>query len=213
MKTKLQLITLISGRGSNLKALLDNAQDFEIKGVISDNPQALGLNFARELKIYSKAFSRKNFPSLKALKTAILEEVKSHNPDLVALAGFMQILEKEFVEAFPGKIINIHPALLPKFPGLHTHQRALEAGEKTHGCSVHVVDAGVDTGPIIAQAEVQLLPNDSEELVAKRVLEREHAIYPWVLNAIARGEIQTSLEKITYSDLAREEAQKLGFKL
>ncbi len=213
MAAKLKVISLISGRGSNLKSLLDNAQDFEIIGVISNNPDAKGLEFAKERGIYSKAFDRKNFPSLKALKGAVLEEAKRLAPDLVTLAGFMQVLEPEFIAAFPGRIINIHPSLLPKFPGLDTHMRALEAKEKTHGCTVHVVDAGVDTGPIIAQAIVEVKPNDNEESLSARVLEQEHRIYAWVLNNIAKGEISISAGGVSHSEKSKYEAKNLGFKI
>ena len=135
------------------------------------------------------------------------------NPDLVALAGFMVVLQPEFIEAFSGRLINIHPSLLPLFPGLHTHERALEAGVSTHGCTVHYVDAGVDTGPLIAQAVVEVLKDDSQESLTNRVLMREHILYPWVVQRVMSKDITLEERTVRYSSLASQEAREHGFSL
>jgi formyltetrahydrofolate-dependent phosphoribosylglycinamide formyltransferase len=216
-KDKLRVLVFISGRGSNMENLIHQSQTFEVIGVISNNSEARGLDIAKSLGI--KAFGIAKKSNLKSQKDEIYNQARSLNPDVIALAGFMQILEPTFVQEYSGKIINIHPSLLPKFPGLHTHKRAIEQNETMHGCSVHLVDDGVDTGPIIAQAAVTIDPNDSEESLTNKVLIREHQIYPWVLNLIGSGdikfEIKTSTKNIytSYSDLVYKEAAKLDFKI
>ena len=190
MKTKLRVITLISGRGSNLQSLIEHAKNYEIIAVLSNKPAAPGLHFARQANISCHTFERKEFESVQSLKRCMLESALKLAPDVITLAGFMLLVEPEFIAAFPGRILNIHPSLLPKFPGLDTHARAVAAKEREHGCSVHVVDSGVDTGPLIAQAKLQILPGEDEETLAARVLKLEHRIYPWVLNQVALGEIK-----------------------
>jgi len=211
MQSDFNIAVLISGRGSNLKSLIDNARDCKIKAVISNNPEAGGLEYAKDAGIYNRALKREDYPSLKAQKQAILEEVQSHSPQLVCLAGFMLVLQPEFVAAFPSRIINIHPALLPSHPGLDTHKRVLEAGDKYHGCSVHVVDCGVDTGPVLAQAKVEVLSSDTPDTLAHRVLSFEHQIYPWVVNSIAAGKIRIEGGGPVFSPEARREAGTLVF--
>ncbi|RMD84294.1 MAG: phosphoribosylglycinamide formyltransferase [Candidatus Dadabacteria bacterium] len=205
------LAVLISGRGSNLKSLIENSVDYRVTAIISNNPEAPGLKFGREYGIKTVALSRKDYPSLSEYKCAIFEETKKASPDLVALAGFMMILQPEFVKFYWGRLFNIHPALLPKYPGLDTHKRALEHGEKEHGCTVHYVDPGVDTGPIIAQAKVPVFPEDTVEALSQRVLEREHAIYPWVINSVSRGEIRLEGSTVYYSSLVKAEAKEKNF--
>ena len=122
----------------------------------------------------------------------------------------MVVLQPEFIDTFHGRLINIHPSLLPMFPGLHTHERALEAKVARHGCTVHFVDAGIDTGPLIAQAAVDIEPNDSPESLAARVLAKEHTLYPWIVRAIAQGDIRLQGRSLTYSERARTEAQRMG---
>lgn len=217
MPSHYNIVVLISGRGSNLRSLIEKAENYKIIAVLSNRAEAPGLEFAAQKGIPTFAFPQKSFLSLKAAKSALLSKVKELNPDLVCLAGFMQIIEPEFVDAFPGRIINIHPALLPKYPGLDTHARALAGGEKEHGCSVHVVDYGVDTGAIIAQASCRVEKTDTADTLANRVLEREHALYSWVVKNIASKEIslpeQRDSKLIGYSVELKSEAAQLGYKL
>jgi phosphoribosylglycinamide formyltransferase-1 len=211
--SKYTIVVLISGRGSNLKCLLQNAEQYRIVGVVSNKPDAAGLNIAKASDVPTFVVPRSNFGSIAEQKEALRKQVLDLQPDCVCLAGFMQIIEPTFLETFPRRVVNIHPALLPAFPGLDTHRRALESGAPQHGCSVHLVDAGIDTGPIIAQASVSVFPSDNEQSLAARVLEREHLIYPWVMNNIAKGGIALATDKIIYSDLVKAEAKKLGFLL
>lgn len=209
--TKTARVTvLISGRGSNLKALIQHQSGYKITHVVTDKRDAGGLQWAAEAGIATSVVSRSEFPSLAAFKAGVLNAVASTQPDLVALAGFMVILQPEFIEAFQGKLINIHPSLLPMFPGLHTHERALEAKATHHGCTVHFVDSGVDTGPFIAQSSVPVKKDDSPDTLAARVLVQEHILYPWIVGAISRGEIHLSGRRVVYSDTARAEASQLG---
>lgn len=201
---------LISGRGSNLKALIQHQSGYRISHVIADKPEAGGLQVAKEAGIPTSVVPRSEFPSLPAFKGAVLQAVVSTAPDIVALAGFMVVLQPEFTEAFHGRLINIHPSLLPMFPGLHTHERALEAKVSHHGCTVHFVDAGVDTGPLIAQSSIEVDRNDSPHSLADRVLAKEHLLYPWIVRALAHGDIQLRDRSVIYSDRAQDEAKKLG---
>ena len=211
MNHPFSVAVLISGRGSNLNNLLVKANDYKISAIVSDQPTAAGLQYGAEFGVKTAVVSRADFPSLKAMKAELLSTVNSLTPDLVALAGFMQIIDPEFVEAFKGKLINIHPSLLPEFPGLNTHERAIEAKVKHHGCTVHFVDCGVDTGPIIAQASCEVLPGDSAENLSARVLALEHQIYPWVVSAIARKDIWLKEGHTHFSSQARAEAQRQNF--
>ena len=205
------ITVLISGRGSNLASLMKDAKNYRICGVISNRSEALGLKIAADAGIPAFSFPRENYSSIAQQKEAIFNQVHKLSPDLVALAGYMQIVEPNFVAAFLGRMVNIHPALLPKFPGLDTHQRALAAGEKEHGCSVHYVDQGVDTGQVIAQAACPVLKSDSSETLAARVLTQEHRLYPWVVNSIAAGDISLQNGQVVISALARQTAQQEGF--
>ena len=205
---KFNIVVFISGRGSNLKSLIENARSYQVVGVISDNPEALGLSFASDNSISTKAFSRSNFRSRKELRCKMYSEAREFKPDLIALAGFMQIVDAEFVSEFYGQLVNIHPSLLPEFPGLNTHQQVLDSQAQKHGCTVHYVDSGVDTGPIIAQATCQRLPTDTVETLSSRVLALEHMLYPWVVNNIATGRICLEDRKVRYdSQLANESIQ------
>ena len=207
----LRVVALISGRGSNLKNLLENATSFSVAAIVSDKPEAAGLAFGKERGIPTISHARSEYPSLSAHKEAIYESVRTFVPDVVVLAGFMQIVAPHFVEEFKGRIINIHPALLPAFPGLHTHERAIAEGSHEHGCTVHVVDAGVDTGSIIAQAAVPVLNSDTPDSLGARVLAREHLLYPWVLNMIGRGDITLASDQVNISPVARLEGVEMGF--
>ena len=207
------VLVLISGRGSNLKSLIDRAEAYRVSAVVSNNPEAGGLQYARDAGIPAYPFARSEYASLSAFKEAIFRKVADLNPNLIALAGFMQVIQPEFVTAFSGRMINIHPSLLPSYPGLDTHKRVVAAKEPVHGCTVHFVDTGVDTGPIIAQARCELCPDDTEESAAAKVLRREHELYPWVVNGIARRTIAFEHGRVRLDDSARAEAHSRGFTL
>lgn len=179
---KARLVILISGRGSNMRSIIAAAEqgelDIDIAAVISNRPDAAGLQFAHDLGIATTVIDHKQFDDREAFDTQLAAEIDRHQPSFVILAGFMRILTEAFVEHFAGKLINIHPSLLPKFKGLHTHQRAIEAGEIEHGASVHFVTAELDDGPVILQAKVPVLAEDDADSLAARVLEQEHLLYP-----------------------------------
>lgn len=204
---------LISGRGSNLIALHEKAQGYRVGAVISNRADAAGLSWAASHGIPTQVVSRESFASLAQHKEALLEAVKSTSPDLVALAGFMMILQPEFVEAFSGRLVNIHPSLLPKYPGLDTHARALAAGDSKHGASVHFVGTGLDTGPLIAQAVVPVLAGDTEEALAARTLTEEHKLYPWVVKCVANGAVKLEGDAVVWEERGRREAQSQGFQI
>ncbi|MCB6182541.1 phosphoribosylglycinamide formyltransferase [Leeia sp. TBRC 13508] len=173
-----KVVVLISGRGSNMQALVNANLPCEIAAVISNKEDAGGLAFAATRNIPTAVLSHKGFSSREAFDAEMIKLIDSYQPDLVVLAGFMRILSADFVNHYQNRLINIHPSLLPSFKGLHTHQQALDAGVKLHGCSVHFVTAELDHGPIIAQAAVPVLPDDTEDSLASRVLTQEHIIYP-----------------------------------
>ena len=183
---------LISGRGSNMAALLEAARDpaypAEIVVVVSNRPDAGGLERARAAGIAAEVVDHKLYADREAFDAALDRVLREHRVELVCLAGFMRILTPAFVEAWAGRMLNIHPSLLPQFKGTDTHARALEAGVAKHGCSVHFVTPEHDSGPIVAQAEVPVLPGDTPETLAARVLEQEHLLYPRALATVARGE-------------------------
>jgi len=172
----MSIVALISGRGSNLRALVEAG--LPVKGVISNVADAKGLEFARARGIATRVVEHHRFPAREAFDAALEREIETFAPRLVALAGFMRVLGAVFVRRYSDRLLNIHPALLPSFPGLDTHARALAAGVKLHGCTVHFVTAEVDHGPIVIQAAVRVQPSDTAESLAARVLEQEHVIYP-----------------------------------
>lgn len=182
---------LISGRGSNMRALIEAAKEkdypAEIVLVISNIADAGGLEFARGNGIETQVIEHKKFPSREIFDNAMDVALKAANVEIVALAGFMRLLSPRFVEKWHGRMINIHPSLLPAYKGLHTHKRAIEAGENFAGCTVHFVTPELDDGPAILQAQVPVLPGDSENTLAARVLEQEHRIYPQALRLVAEG--------------------------
>ncbi|UUP19076.1 phosphoribosylglycinamide formyltransferase [Nitratireductor thuwali] len=182
---------LISGRGSNMSSLIRAAAEAdypaEICGVISDNADAPGLAAAEAAGIPALAVTRGAFPDRQAYEAALDEALAGLGAEIVCLAGFMRILSPDFVGRFQGRMINIHPSLLPLFKGLETHKRVLEAGMRIHGCTVHFVTAEMDDGPIIAQAAIPVLPQDDEEKLAARILKMEHRIYPLALALVASG--------------------------
>ncbi|MCL2524778.1 MAG: phosphoribosylglycinamide formyltransferase [Betaproteobacteria bacterium] len=189
-----RVVILISGRGSNMEALIA-ARDagklpVAIAAVISNRPEARGLATAAAAGIATAALDHKTFASRAAFDAALAEAIDRHAPDLVVLAGFMRILGEDFVRRYEGRLLNIHPSLLPAFPGLDTHQRALEAGVRLHGCTVHFVTPALDHGPIVIQAAVPVQDDDSEETLAARVLAQEHIIYPQAVRWFAEGRLQ-----------------------
>ncbi len=172
----MSVVVLISGRGSNLKALIDAG--VPVCAVISNVAGAAGLAHAAAAGIPAHTIAHRGFASREAFEAALGDAIDRHAPRLVALAGFMRILTSSFVARYEGRLMNIHPSLLPAFPGLDTHRRALQAGVKVHGCTVHFVTADLDRGPIIVQAAVAVRADDSEDALAARVLREEHRIYP-----------------------------------
>jgi len=190
----MSVVVLISGRGSNMEALLDAG--LPVSAVISNMPAAAGLAIAARRRIPNRIVSHKDFVSRDSFEHALAEAIDAYAPRLVALAGFMRVLTPEFVERYPDRLLNIHPSLLPAFPGLNTHERALAEGVKVHGCSVHFVTADLDHGPIVAQAALPVRREDSAESLARRVLKLEHVVYPraarWFLDGklvIRRGAV------------------------
>lgn len=206
MSNDFSIAVFISGRGSNLKGLIDGAKYFRVKGVLSDRAAPAGFGFATSSSIPTYSFPRESYASLQQQKDALYSCVDSLAPDLVVLAGYMQIVRADFVERWTGRIINIHPSLLPKYPGLDTHARAIAAGDAEHGCTVHYVAAEVDAGPIIAQAVCPVDPKDTEQALAARVLTYEHRIYPWVVNSIARGGVVLDDGEVRLDERALQEA-------
>jgi phosphoribosylglycinamide formyltransferase 1 len=193
---KKRVVIFISSSGSNMVALARAAQapDFpaEVIAVISDKADAGGLAKAEALGIATHVFVRKDYDSKAAHEAAILARLAAIKPDLICLAGYMRLLSAEFIRPYDGRILNIHPSLLPLFPGLHTHQRAIDAGMKLAGCTVHVVTEGMDEGPVIAQGVVPILAGDTADDLAHRVLTVEHKIYARALAKVAGGAISAT---------------------
>lgn len=190
---KARLVILISGRGSNMQSIIAainaGAINAEVAAVISNRPDAVGLALAAKAGIATELVNHRDFDSREAFDRQLAQRIDYHAPDFVILAGFMRILTAEFVTHYQGKLINIHPSLLPKFKGLNTHQRAIDAQETEHGASVHFVTAELDDGPVILQAKVPVLKEDSAETLAARVLAQEHKLYPDAISVlIQQGE-------------------------
>jgi phosphoribosylglycinamide formyltransferase-1 len=181
------VVVLISGRGSNMQAILDAG--IPVAAVISNRVEAAGLAIAAQRGVATAVVDHRRYASREAFDGALAAEIERHAPQLVALAGFMRVLTPAFVARFKSRIMNIHPSLLPQFPGLDTHARALAAGVKRHGCTVHFVTAELDHGPIIAQAAVPVLAGDTEETLAARVLEQEHLLYPRAIRWFLDGDL------------------------
>jgi phosphoribosylglycinamide formyltransferase 1 len=188
-----RIVVLISGRGSNMAALVDAEARGELAGaivaVISNRPGAAGLASARARGIATAVVDHRVFATRDAFEDALAAEVDRHSPDLVVLAGFMRVLGSTFVERYSGRMINIHPSLLPAYPGLDTHRRALADRAREHGCTVHFVVPEVDGGPIILQGKVEVLPDDDAERLAARVLEVEHRILPQAVDLVVSGRL------------------------
>lgn len=198
---RLPIVVLISGSGSNLQAIIDAANrdlPVTIRAVISNRADAYGLVRASKAGIATEVLDHTQFPDRESYDAALQQLIDSHAPQLVVLAGFMRILSDGFVRHYEGRLMNIHPSLLPKYRGLNTHARAIEAGDREAGCTVHFVTPELDAGPTILQARVPILPDDSPETLAARVLEQEHRIYPEAIRRFAEGEIsyrQSGAEK------------------
>ncbi|PTN12203.1 phosphoribosylglycinamide formyltransferase [Nitrosomonas aestuarii] len=197
MKT---LVILISGRGSNMQALLEAQLPVDRIVVVSNNPDAEGLKTAAALGIQTATIDHRVFSNREAFDTALAEEIDHYQPELIALAGFMRILTRDFVLRYQGRLMNIHPSLLPAFPGLHTHQRALQEGVKIHGCTVHFVTSALDHGPIVIQAAIPILANDTCQTLAKRVLQQEHRIYSQAVCWFMHGRIKLCGNTVTVSE-------------
>ncbi|WP_321370748.1 phosphoribosylglycinamide formyltransferase [uncultured Desulfuromusa sp.] len=194
LNKKLRVAVLASGGGTNLQSIIDQSQegilDAEICLVLSNNQDAGALKRAQQAGIETLCIDHRDFKTREQFDQTVVAALKKAGTELVVLAGFMRIISEIFLQAFPQKIINIHPALLPAFPGLHVQQKAIEYGAKFSGCTVHFVDAGVDTGPIIAQAIVPIFNDDNEEILAARILEQEHKIYPQAIQWIAEKRVK-----------------------
>jgi len=192
--SKLRIGVLASGSGSNLQSIIDRSTDgslaAEISVVIANVPGAGALERAKQAGIPSRCINHKSFADRQAFDREVVAALQDAGVELVVLAGFMRIISEAFLEAFPLRIINIHPALLPAFPGLHVQKKALDYGVKFAGCTVHFVDGGVDTGPIIIQAVVPVLDDDTEESLAARILREEHCIYPRAIQLFAEGRLK-----------------------
>ena len=204
----MSLVILISGRGSNMQAILDAG--LPVSAVISNRHDARGLEIAAGRGVKTAVVQHKDYGTREGFDAALAAEVAKHAPQAVALAGFMRILTPRFVARYADRLVNIHPSLLPAFAGLDTHARALAAGVKLHGCTVHYVTAGLDHGPIVAQAAVRVLPGDTGESLAARVLRQEHLLYPraltWLLEGrlvVAKGVVRVkdaNAQQLLYSD-------------
>ena len=199
MSAQCNVVVLISGSGSNLQALIDSiAHDgnpARISAVISNRADAYGLERAKQAGIATAVLDHKQFDGREAFDAALVEAIDAFNPQLVVLAGFMRILTPEFVAHYSGRLLNIHPSLLPKYQGLNTHQRAIDAGDSVHGCSVHFVTAELDGGPVALQAKVPVFPEDDASAVAARVHEQEHRIYPLVVRWFCQDRLQQQADK------------------
>ena len=187
------VVVLLSGTGSNLQALIDSddvkASPANIRAVISNRADAYGLQRAKDAGIDTRVLDHKAFEGREAFDAALIKVIDEFNPKLVVLAGFMRILSADFVRHYQGRLLNIHPSLLPKYKGLHTHQRALEAGDREHGCSVHFVTEELDGGPLVVQAVIPVESDDSPHSLAQRVHTQEHRIYPLAVRWFAEGRL------------------------
>lgn len=186
-------VVLISGGGTNLQAFIDSVEngalDLELRAVVASRPDAYGLQRAADAGVPARCVDHRDFPDRDTFDAALAEVIEEYSPELIILAGFMRILTPAFVDRFEGRILNIHPSLLPKYPGLHTHQRALDAGDEWHGVTVHFVTSELDGGPPILQGRVRIDAGDDAESLAARVLEIEHRIYPEAVRLMLSGRL------------------------
>lgn len=198
-----RIVILISERGSNMQAILERCAverwPAQVAAVISHRPDAAGLALAAERGVATAVVDHRGFATREAFDAALAQAIDAHAPDVIALAGFMRILGADFVRRYEGRLLNIHPSLLPAFAGLHSHRRAIEAGCKLAGATVHFVTAELDHGPIVAQAVVPVLPGDDEATLAARVLAREHLIYPTALRWFVEGQLRLAGGVVTHA--------------
>lgn len=203
-----KLVILISGRGSNMEAIVQacarEAWPARVAAVLSNRPDAAGLEYARGQGIAAEALDHKAYPSREAFDAALMAAIDVHAPDLVVMAGFMRIVTPAFAAHYEGRMLNIHPSLLPAFPGLHTHERAIEAGCKLAGASVHFVTAELDHGPIVAQAMVPVLNGDTPGQLAQRVLALEHQMYPAAVRWFVEDQLQIDGHRVIHRDGAAQ---------
>ncbi|HEY3488227.1 MAG TPA: phosphoribosylglycinamide formyltransferase [Gammaproteobacteria bacterium] len=201
-KADFKIVVLISGNGSNLQALIDRSQrpdcNYRIAAVVANRPDAYGLQRAARAGIPQHCLQHTDFPDRASYDRSLQQQIDHYRPDLVVLAGFMRILTPEFAHHYQGRLLNIHPSLLPAYRGLHTHQRALEAGERTHGASVHFVTGELDAGPVILQSRVPILAGDTPEILAERVHVQEHIIYPLVVEWYAMGRLRMHNNRVLF---------------
>ena len=195
-----RVVVLLSGRGSNFQAIAEAQLPIEIVAVISNRPQAAGLDYARARGLPAIALDHTAHPDRAAFDTLLADEIERHRPDLVVLAGYLRILSPAFITRFEGRLLNIHPSLLPMFPGLKTHERALAEGIKIHGCTVHFVTAQLDHGPIVIQAAVPVRADDTPGSLAARVLQQEHRIYPQAVRWFAEGRLEINQGRVNLKD-------------
>lgn len=196
------VVILISGRGSNMEAILRAVGEglpLDVRAVISNRPEAVGLTTAAAAGVATRTLDHRAYPSREAFDQALAETIDGFAPDYLVLAGFMRVLTDGFIQRYAGRIINIHPSLLPSFPGLHTHRAALVAGVKIHGATVHFVTPALDSGPIILQAAVPVLDGDTEASLAARVLKEEHRIYPEALRLLATDQLHVAASGVVRS--------------
>lgn len=200
MRPMKNIVILISGRGSNMEAIVKAAQvegwPARVAAVISNRADAEGLRFAESHGIATAVVANRDYPTRDAFDAALQDVIDRFSPDLVVLAGFLRILTAVFVAHYAGRMLNIHPSLLPAFPGLHTHRQALEAGAKIHGATVHFVTADLDHGPIVCQAEVEVQEGDTEDTLSLRVLEQEHLIYPRAVRDFIEGRLSMAQARV-----------------
>ncbi len=200
LRRESRIVALASGRGTNLQAIIDASESGrlsgEVVGLISDNPNAAALKRARRHGIPEVVVERRSYPSKRDFDRKLAEAVRQFAPDLIVLAGFMRLLGRDFLDGFPGKVINIHPSLLPSFQGLDAQKQALEYGVRYTGCTVHFVDEGTDTGPIIGQRVVPVMPDDTEDTLAARILVEEHALMVECINAVLAGRVRRDGRKV-----------------
>jgi phosphoribosylglycinamide formyltransferase-1 len=205
MNTRLSLAILLSGNGTNLQAIIDSIDSGQLKAdikiVISNNKDAFGLERAKINSIKNLCIDHKDFADRESFDERLLEEVNQEKIDFIVLAGFMRILGSNFIRNFPNKILNIHPSLLPKYPGLNTHKKVLENKDKEHGVTVHLVDEGLDSGPIIGSMKLKVIDGEKESDLERRIHKIEHYIYPKILSEFQEGKISTTDNKIKIDEV------------
>jgi len=205
MSKRLSLAILLSGNGTNLQAIIDSIDSGQLKAdikiVISNNKDAFGLKRAKINSIKNLCIDHKDFADRESFDERLLEEVKQEKIDFIVLAGFMRILGTNFIRNFPNKILNIHPSLLPKYPGLNTHKKVLENKDKEHGVTVHLVDEGLDSGPIIGSMKLKVIDGEKESDLERRIHKMEHYIYPKILSEFQEGKISTTDNKIKIDEV------------